>query len=262
MRPNAKNMWSVLVLSAISGVAGAQWQEGDFSGDLNWQGTVSQSRNPWVWAQGTLTAPVELDLTQSQTRDGRIEWRNLLAQAPLLMGKTEQLVPKGRPGILPAIQYGNEVDGVALQWSNRGEAQLTLPLKGEDASRQHGHLSLVLRVNAALVSTHAKARHVYSVVAGADEQGNGIPPAGLAQPSDQVLPALRALFGLHAPAWLTSDVATGGEITLATIANPAHHALGGLYGAEIVAGSGVLSVAAGQVPSHWQVSLPIQITYR
>lgn len=261
MRPNAKKMWSVLVLSAVSGVAGAQWQEGEFSGDLNWQGTVTQSRNPWVWAQGALTAPVELDLTQSQSRDGRIEWRNLLTQTPLLLGKTEQLVPQGRPGILPTIQYGHDVAGMELLWTNRGEAQLTLPVQGGDGSRR-GELSVMLRINAGLVSTHAGVRQGFSLAAGADEPGNGLPPAGFALPTDQILPALRTLFGPHAPAWLASEVAMGGETTLATLTNPAHHAIGGLYGAEIVAGSGILSFAKGTLPEQWQVQLPIQITYR
>lgn len=262
MRPNAKSMWSVLVLSVVSSVAVAQWQEGDFIGDLNWQGSVTQLSNPWMWAQGSLAAPVELDPTHAQTHDGRIEWRDLLTRTPLLLGKTERLVPKGRPGILPAIQYGHHADGGALLWTNRGEAQLTLPVHGSGSSRSRGKLSLTLRVSAGLVSTQAGVRQGFSLVAGADAQGNGLPPSGFALPADQILPALRTLFGPQAPSWLTSEVVIGGETTLSTMANPAHHAIGGLYGAEVVAGSGRLSFAQEQLPERWQVSLPIQITYR
>ncbi|WP_270827340.1 hypothetical protein [Aeromonas sp. Y318-1] len=255
-------MLSVLVLLGMSTAAFAQWQEGDFSAELSWQGSVTQSRNPWMWAQGSLSAPVDLDVTQAYRAGDLLQWRDLLVQTPLLLGKTERLVPQGRPGIMPVIDYGHGVSGISVVWADNGEARVTMPINGGDGeSQQGGTLTFSLRVNAALVSTQEGVRHSHNAVAGGDSPGNGMPPARVAQPTALAIPALRALFGAHAPSWLATEVPVGKALPMTALSQAQHQAIGGVYGAEIMAGSGVLSVAVGQVPSRWQVSLPIQITY-
>jgi hypothetical protein len=243
--------------------APAQWQEGDFNGELNWQGAVTQNRNPWSWAQGALPDIEALNQTSRQAEGNQVVWHNLLAQTPILVGKTEQLLPAGRPGASPVIEFGQNIAGFSLTWKEAGVAQVTLPVTGKEAgSSATGSLTFQLRVAGILVAGTGTTRRGYGVIAGDAGDGNGVPPSGNGLAYDAAVSALQAMAGTQVPTWLSGALADGGTIALNALHDGQTQATGAMYGAEILPGSGTLRFAAGKVPEHWRVSLPIRITYR
>lgn len=251
------------VLLGMSMSALAQWQEGDFSGNLNWQGTVTQNRNPWSWAQGNLPPIGTLSQKDLQVEGRSVAWHNLLTNTPLLVGKTEQLMPAGRPGVAPVINFGRETPGFSLTWKSPGVAQVTVPVTGKgDHGTQTGSLTFLLRVSGAMVATTAGQRLGFGVVAADNDDGNGLPPTDMALAYEAAVSALQAMAGADTPAWLASNVTPGGTASFSALHDGKNQAAGAVYGAQILPGSGTLRFAAGQVPESWHVSLPIRITYR
>ncbi|MDI2145876.1 hypothetical protein KBJ94_27915 [Pseudomonas sp. ITA] len=241
----------------------AQWQEGDFSGELNWQGTVTQNRNPWSWAQGALPDIGTLNQTGLQSEGRQVVWHNLLTQTPLLVGKTERLMPAGRAGVSPVIQFGQNMPGFSLTWKGAGIAELTLPVTGKEAgSSATGTLTLQLRVAGILTATTGTTRRGYGVIASDADDGNGVPPANNGLSYRAAVSALQAMAGADAPTWLSGALADGGTVALNALHDGQNQATGAMYGAEILPGSGTLRFPAGKVPEQWRASLPIRITYR
>jgi len=252
-----------MALLGVSMAALAQWQEGDFNGELNWQGAVTQNRNPWSWAQGALPDVGTLNQTGRQVEGNQVVWQNLLAQTPLLVGKMEQLMPAGRPGVSPVIQFGQNIDGFSLTWKGAGVAQVTLPVTGKETGNSvTGSLTFQLRVAGILVASTGTTRRGYGVIAGDVDDGNGVPPSGSGLSYDVAVSALQAMAGTQVPTWLAGALADGGTIALNALHDGQAQATGAMYGAEILPGSGTLRFTAGKVPKHWRVSLPVRITYR
>lgn len=250
-------------LFGISMTALAQWQEGDFSGDLNWQGTVTQSRNPWLWAQSSLPATGTLSQKEMQAEGRTVAWHNLLTQTAILVGKTEQLMPAGRPGVSPVINIGRDIPGFSLTWKGPGLAEVTIPVSGKgNPGTQAGSLTFRLRVAGLMVATTAGHRLGYGVESGDQDDGNGLPAAGMALPYAAAVSALQTMAGQDAPTWLSTGVASGGMVAFTALHDGQNQAAGAMYGAEILPGSGTLRFPAGQVPDNWHVSLPVRITYR
>ncbi|TMU74129.1 hypothetical protein FGA82_21890 [Pseudomonas fluorescens] len=263
MQRYAARTVATIALLGASMTALAQWQEGDFSGELNWQGTVTQNRNPWSWAQGVLPDIGTLNQTHLQTEGNQVVWHNLLTQTPVLVGKTEQLMPAGRPGVSPVIEFGQNIDGFSLTWKGAGVMQVTLPVTDKEAgSRATGSLTFQLRVAGILVASTGTTRRGYGVIAGDADDGNGVPPSGNALSYGAAVSALQAMVGTQVPTWLSGALADGGTITLNALHDGQTQATGAMYGAEILPGSGTLRFAAGKIPERWRVSLPIRITYR
>ncbi|MCP1489797.1 hypothetical protein J3D48_006207 [Pseudomonas fluorescens] len=254
---------ATIALIGASMTALAQWQEGDFSSELNWQGTVTQNRNPWSWAQGTLPGIGTLNQTDLQAEGNQVAWHNLLTQTPILVGKTEQLMPAGRPGVSPVIQFGQNVPGFSLTWKGAGVAEVTLPVTGKEAgSSVTGSLTLQLRVAGILVATAGMTRRGYGVIASGADDGNGVPLSSNGLSYGAAVSALQAMAGSDAPTWLSGALADGGTIALSALHDGQNQATGAMYGAETLPGSGTLHFPAGKVPEQWRASLPIRITYR
>lgn len=252
-----------MTLLGISMATLAQWQEGDFNGELNWQGAVTQNRNPWAWAQSGLPSSGTLNQKDLQAEGGMVAWHNLLIQTPVLVGKTGQLMPSGRPGVSPVIQFGRDIPGFSLTWKGAGVAEVTAPVSAQgEHGTVSGTLTFSLRVAGLMVATTAGSRHGYGVTAGGEDNGNGLPPAGQALAWQAAVSALQGMTGQDAPGWLTGGVTDGGMTTLSALHEPQNQAAGAMYGAEILPGSGTLRFPAGNVPAHWHVSLPVRITYR
>jgi hypothetical protein len=254
---------AAIALLGTSITALAQWQEGDFNAELNWQGTVTQNRNPWSWAQETLPGIATLNQTDQQAEGNQVAWHNLLTQSPILVGRTEQLMPAGRPGVSPVIQFGQNIPGFSLTWKGPGVAQVTLPVTSEEAGRSAtGSLTFQLRMTGILVATTGTTRRGYGVIASDTDDGNGVPPSGNGLSYGAAVSALQAMAGPDAPTWLSGALADGGTITLSALHDGQNQATGAMYGAEILPGSGILRFPAGKVPKQWRVTLPIRITYR
>ncbi|AMS16481.1 hypothetical protein A3218_19960 [Pseudomonas chlororaphis] len=252
-----------LVLLAASMTALAQWQEGDFSGELNWRGAVTQNRNPWAWAQGTLDDIGALTQTRMQAEGREVVWHDLLKQTPLLVGKIQQLMPMGRAGVSPVIQLGQDNREFSLVWKGAGIAEVTLPVTDKEAgSNALGTLTFQLRVAGILAATTGVTRRGYGLVATDAQDGNGVPPSTSGLAYDASVAVLQAMAGSDAPTWLSSRLADGGSIALNALHNGQNQAVGAMYGAEILPGTGSLRFPAGKVPKQWRVSLPIRITYR
>lgn len=254
---------ATIALLGASMTALAQWQEGDFSGELNWQGAVTQNRNPWSWAQGALPDIGPLNQTGLQAEGSQVVWHNLLAQTPILVGKTQQLMPAGRPGVSPVIQFGQNIPGFRLTWKGAGVAEVTLPVTGKEAgSSVTGSLTFQLRMAGILVAATGTTRRGYGMIASDADDGNGVPPSGNELSYGAAVSALQAMVGSDAPTWLSGALADGGAIALSALHDGQNQAAGAMYGAEILPGSGTLRFPAGKVPEQWRVSLPIRITYR
>ncbi len=72
----------------------------DFSGELKLEGTVTSTRNPWVWKVGR--GNESLVVKQSRdVRDGEQGIQVALPTMTVLLGKTTLTTPAGREGLSP-----------------------------------------------------------------------------------------------------------------------------------------------------------------
>ncbi|MCX8980934.1 hypothetical protein NLN92_23335 [Citrobacter portucalensis] len=241
----------------------AAWQEGEFSGELNWEGNVTQVANPWNWAQPGLPDVPPLDLRQGESTEGQTVWRGLLTRAVVLRGVTETLMPSGRTGVAPRINFGDTEQNIHIDWLKEGIARVTLPVTGPGGMADlKGSLVFSMRSGAVIIATNNTQRQGYSVVAGPEDSRNGLPPAGKAADYKQVLSLLQDSLSYATFPWLSSSVANGGEASFSLMNQRQYTAVGSAYAAEIIGGSGEISFPSGAVPSRWQVSLPVQVTYQ
>lgn len=78
--------------------------------------------------------------------------------------------------------------------------------------------------------------------------------------SKQTPGKLQAMFGSEGPLWL-QDIGINETIGLSSFSDAALHQIEGVYGAQVVPGSGELRLA-DKTSSRWRVSLPVSIEYQ
>lgn len=266
----SKMIWRLTVLSGILFfllLDSALGQEGPFVGSLSWQGTVNHNSNPWVWTQAQSTQLISLKTQDAERANGQYIWKGLLDHSALLTGKTVRLLPTGRVGIEPLVHYGGE-DGVAkVEWMGDGVARITLPARGSgDESNTQGELSFSIRAAQTMVATHLGQRQWFNLYApeGRRDIGNGLPPRAKMLSPSGVTDLQQNLAG-HIPEHfsITSrQVRAGGEMARSQMRNPDMLAVGGVYSAEIIGGSGRLWFPESALPKSWNAILPMKITYQ
>lgn len=257
---------NTLILFCLLGAsisALATWKEGDFSGELNWKGNVTQTRNPWVWHQPDLPDLPGINFGQAEQLENRLVWKGLLTRSVILAGQTESLMPEGRTGVTPRIHYGEKNQNIQVQWIKDGIARITLPASGKGReSGMSGSLTFLLRTGAVIVATQNGIRQGGSAVSTPGDGSNGVPPAGSAADISAVISLLQGAMNEGLPSWLSPGLRPAGEIPLSSIGSANMKAVGSAYAAEIIPGSGELHFPAGAVPTSWEVLLPVQVTYQ
>ncbi|EAA7555949.1 fimbrial protein [Salmonella enterica] len=228
----------------------------DFSGELILGGPVTSTRNPWVWKIGEGNESLDVRQVQGHSGKGQVTPVSLPEMA-VLLGKTTQATPSGREGLSPRVNYGKTADGFKLEWVLPGMAEVTLPVTGEDNSRIG---SFSFRMQAVAVMRHTvNGRAMY---AGLYEnlKGNGLPEQAAVMSAEQIPGKLQAMFGSEGPLWL-QDIGINETIGLSSFSDAALHQIEGVYGAQVVPGSGELRLA-DKTSSRWRVSLPVSIEYQ
>ncbi|AOV97083.1 hypothetical protein A9798_08970 [Edwardsiella hoshinae] len=246
----------------------------DFSGTLTLGGPVTHTRNPWLWKIGGGSHELHAPRRAQWSRNGQQIIPVPLPALTLLLGKTRAPAPAGGVGLAPDVTYGKGIAGFSLQWTAPGQAEVVLPLTGDNRSHPG---QLVFRIEAASLlrsqpaapsatptggATTSSASHADAALNQAlynDLRGNGLPPAGAMLPREQTAAHLQAMFAGEGPAWLAT-LRLPGVAGLSQFRNTALHQVEGVYGARLVAGSGELRLN-GAIPAHWQVSLPVSIDY-
>lgn len=251
-------LWVLMVCGLMAHSARAEWVEGDFRGELSWQGAVTQQQNPWRWAQATVA--LDGQLSAGQQEGNSLVWHGLLEQGPLLLGKTISTMPAGRPGRIPVVLFDVLPSGGELAWLGDGLVRVTLPATHEQAVV--GSFSFTLRVGAAVSAVIAGE----PVVAGLYSEGgagNGVPSRQHMLTAGQWWGAMQSMLGPeYAPPWLQGDPLTSPRILpVQVLGDTISRQVNAVYAAEIQAGSGTLSFLQGHVPARWQASLPMRVSY-
>lgn len=200
----------------------------------------------------------ELDAKYSSLSRNRKEVIPIsLSAMTVLLGKSTQVMPVGRAGLSPLVIYGKAVEGFILKWTAPGTATVILPVTGEDNIRVG---SFTFRMQAAAVMRHvANGQTIYTGLY-EDLKGNGLPEQAVVMPAKQVPGKLQAMFGGEGPNWL-EELRVSAIVGLSNFSNTNLHQLEGVYGAQIVPGSGELRLV-GDVPFNWHASLPVNIEYQ
>ncbi|MDQ1886572.1 hypothetical protein RA180_21520 [Aeromonas salmonicida] len=242
MKPYMMMLWLL-----CSTVGHAQWSEPGqpFTGALQWEGEVTDHRNPWRWHIGYDGAPISVSLADGQ--EGR--WRGLLEAMPLVLGKTEHTLLSGREGVLPLVSFGRGTTGITVSQEGNGVQEIHLPVR-EDSPDGVQVGTLRLRVQS-LAALHAK------------EQGAMLTGEALTVGAPQHLRTqLQTLFGHEAPAWLASDSGLWAQRPLTALAEPGLTELDAVYAVQVVAGSGELQLQPDNIPTRWKATLPVNIEYQ
>ncbi|ELM3659869.1 fimbrial protein [Edwardsiella piscicida] len=227
-----------------------------FSGELRLGGTVTNTRNPWVWKIGEGVEGLDVTLS-SRARRGETAVPLSLSAVTLLLGKTTRIVPAGREGLSPRVTYGKAQEDVRLAWGAPGTASVTLPVIGEAGLRVG---SFTFQMQAAAVMRRAERGNATYVGLYEDRQGNGLPAQAAMMPAAQIPGTLQAMFGAEGPRWL-QDISVSETAGLSRFSDANLHQLEGVYGAQVVPGSGELRLT-GAAPSRWRVSLAVSIEYQ
>ena len=228
----------------------------DFSGELKLEGPVTSTRNPWVWKVGQGSESLEI----KQSRDVRGDKQEIPVPLPamtVLLGKTTLTTPAGREGLSPRISYGKGGEDFSLVWTAPGMAEVTLPVTGENNAWAG---TFVFRMQAAGVLRHVQdGQPVYAGVYD-DLNANGLPCENRAMKASDIPGVLQVMFSGEGPSWLQTMTITDAA-GLSHFSDASLRQVEGVYGAQTVAGSGVLHLN-GTIPEHWRVSLPVSIEYQ
>ena len=210
----------------------------DFSGELKLEGTVTSTRNPWVWKVGR-GIPVALPAMI------------------VLLGKTTLTTPAGREGLSPRVSYGKGTEGFSLEWTAPGVAEVTLPVTGDNNVRAG---TFVFRMQAAGGLRHVKdGQPAYAGVYD-DLNVNGLPGESTAMKASDIPGVLQKMFSGEGPGWLQT-MTISGYSGVSHFSDASLRQVEGAYGAQTVAGSGELRLN-GMMPERWRVSLPVSIEYQ
>lgn len=249
----------LLVISLLpAGVLAWSLPGEDFSGELRLSGTVGSTRNPWIWKVGKGHTSLEVKSPSATILRG-----NPLIPVPLpaltvLLGKTMLVTPAGREGLAPQVVYGRGANGFTLVWLEPGTAELTLPLMRDD-NTQAGEFTF--RIQAAALLRHEEGGQSIYARLYDDLQANGLPAQQNITSSVQTAPLLQAIFAGEGPAWLAQKFVISEMVGLSRFTDAGLRQVEGVYGAQVVAGSGGLRLK-GDLPTHWRVSLPVSIEYQ
>lgn len=225
-----------------------------FGGELTLGGEVTSLRNPWAWQLGE--GLKGLNVTLSTSKREQVKAVVLPAQT-LLLGKTTLTTPAGRGGLAPRVTYGSDTQGIELNWSASGIADVTLPVTG-DGNVRIGHFSFQIQALAML--RHMQDGQASYAGLYDDLRGNGLPGVAQVVASTQTAGRLRAMFADEGPVWL-QEATVSRVLGLSQFNNTALRQVEGVYGAEVVPDSGQLYLD-GALPGRWLVALPVSIEYQ
>ncbi|HAX2911071.1 TPA: F4 (K88) fimbria minor subunit FaeI [Escherichia coli] len=228
----------------------------DFSGELKLEGPVTSTRNPWVWKVGQGNEGLEVKQNRG-VRDGEQAIPVALPAMTVLLGKTTLTTPAGREGLSPRVSYGKGEEGFSLVWTAPGMAEVTLPVTGDNNVREG---SFVFRMQAVGVLRHMQdGQPVYAGVYD-DLNANGLPGEDAVMTASDIPGVLQTMFGGEGPGWLQTMTVTSAA-GLSHFSDTSLRQVEGVYGAQMVAGSGELRLN-GAMPERWRVSLPVSIEYQ
>ncbi|GCU67640.1 fimbrial protein FaeI [Escherichia coli] len=247
----------LLVVSLLSsGVLAWNTPGEDFSGELNLEGTVTSTRNPWIWKVGEEKKSLEIQL--SPEIQGQLQTISVpLPSLTVLLGKTTYATPTGREGLSPRVSYGSGSEGEAFVWTAPGRVEVTLPVTGENNTRIG---TFVFKMQIAGVLRHIQAGQAKYAGIYNDFDSNGLPEKGLVMEADKVPGTLQMMFGGEGPGWL-QDITIASTTGVSRFQDGTLRQVEGVYGAQILAGSGELHLL-GAIPGRWRVSLPVNIDYQ
>lgn len=252
-----KKLTCMLLAASLLPMEGLAWNTPgqDFSSELNLGGVVTSTRNPWQWQLGEGAG--NLDAASPVSRGNERLIKVAVPALKILLGKTTLTTPAGREGLAPRVIFGRGAEGFSLTWKEPGVSQVTLPIIG-DGNLQAGTFSFHMTA-AALLRRTAGGQ---ALVAGLydDVNGNGLPEQAWAADPEQTEKLLSKMFAGEGPVWL-QGASVSGTLGLSQFANADLRQIDGVYGAQMVAGSGELRLK-GELPPRWQVSLPVSVEYQ
>ncbi|EPQ7464104.1 fimbrial protein [Escherichia coli] len=255
-----KNLNFLLFLVSITPIVVFAWSNPgqDFNGELTIGGAVTNTRNPWVWKLSEGDGNLDIHTSQAVRDKGKRQILTVnLPGKNILLGKTILTSPAGREGLTPRISFGTMGDDFSLLWSVEGTALITLPVTG-DSNIKKGTFSFKMIAGGVLCHV-VNSNHVCNSLYD-DINSNGLPPQRYMIRPDRTISILNSIFSSDAPVWLNKIEASTG-MGLSRYGDPNLHQIDGAYGAQVVAGSGILKID-GELPSSWRVSLPVNIEYQ
>lgn len=263
--PRAPRVTLILLLASLfpAGVLAAWSNPGqDFSGELTLDGEVTSVRNPWAWQVDKSATGIQVKATTRQARDGGLVWQGLMTDRPLLLGKTVLTTPAGREGLAPVVSLGGGQPDFVLTPEGDGILQVKVPVFASEVTDSVAG-SLQFRVEtAALIRYVVKGGPVYAGVHN-DLAGNGLPGKGQAMAAGRTAQTLCGMFAGEGPAWLCApSVPVRDEVSLSRFTDNSLRQVEGVYGAQVVGGSGTLRLSGSSIPASWKATLPVRIEYR
>ncbi|ANP05364.1 F4 (K88) fimbria minor subunit FaeI [Escherichia coli] len=228
----------------------------DFSGELNLEGSVTSTRNPWMWKIGQGNERQEVKLN-SGVRDGGQGIPVALPEMTVLLGKTTLTTSAGREGLSPRVSYGKGTEDFSLVWTAPGMAEVTLPVTGDNNVREG---SFIFRIQATGVLRHVKDGQPVYVGVYDDLNANGLPSESNSMKFSDIPGILQKMFSGEGPSWLQT-MTVSGYSGVSHFSDASLRQIEGAYGAQTVAGSGELRLN-GAMPERWRVSLPVSIEYQ
>lgn len=228
----------------------------DFSGELKLEGSVTSTRNPWVWKVGQGNESLEVKQSRG-VRDGREEIPVALPAMTVLLGKTTLTTPAGREGLSPRVSYGKGTEGFSLVWTAPGVAKVTLPVIGDNNARAG---TFVFRMQVAGVLRHAKNGQPVYVGVYDDLNVNGLPGERATMKASDIPGVLQKMFSGEGPGWLQT-MTVSDYLGVSHFSDASLRQIEGVYGAQTVAGSAELRLNSA-MPERWRVSLSMSIEYQ
>ncbi|EPM6630044.1 F4 (K88) fimbria minor subunit FaeI [Escherichia coli] len=228
----------------------------DFSGELKLEGAVTSTRNPWVWKVGQGNESLEVKQSRG-VRDGRQVIPVALPALTVLLGKTTLTTPAGREGLSPRVSYGKGTEEFSLEWTAPGMAEVALPVTGNKNVRAG---TFTFRMQAVGVLRHMQDGQPVYVGVYDDLKVNGLPGESTAMKASDIPDVLQKMFSGEGPSWLQT-MTVSGYSGVSHFSDAALRQVEGVYGAQVVAGSGELHLN-GAMPEHWRVSLSVSIEYQ
>lgn len=228
----------------------------DFSGELKLEGSVTNTRNPWVWKVGKGNEALEIKQSY-RIRVGEQGIPVALPAITVLLGKTILTTPAGRGGLSPRVSYGKGSEGFSLVWTAPGMAEVTLPVIGDNNVRAG---TFVFRMQAAGVLRHVQGGQPVYVGVYDDLNANGLPRESTVMKASDISGALQNMFSGEGPGWLQT-MTLSGYSGVSHFSDTSLRQIEGVYGAQTIAGSGELRLN-GAIPEYWRVTLPVSIEYQ
>lgn len=131
-------------------------------------------------------------------------------------------------------------------------AEVTLPVTGDNNVRAG---TFVFRMQAAGVLRHMQdGQPVYAGVYD-DLKANGLPDESSTMKASDIPGVLQKMFSGEGPGWLQT-MTISGYSGVSHFSDASLRQVEGVYGAQMVAGSGELRLN-GMMPERWRVSLPV-----